>query len=171
MHCIADYVKMARVALNCDLNVTENEEKLNKIGFLIEQLELFLTKHSPLPTPLWCFNCRFKLFSGYHGLFESEILLINEVYSAKRVEYKPGRFYGKENDEVTKTLLCIMIKSLGGKYNDMIALHSIVSINSQKTKDQRSYLRYVSGWTQNKYEVLPSAWRWGIEIFNRKPLS
>ena len=31
---------MATVALNCALNVTENEEKLNKIGFLIEQIEL-----------------------------------------------------------------------------------------------------------------------------------
>ena len=40
MHCISDYVKMATEALNCALNVTENEEKLNKIGFLIEQLEL-----------------------------------------------------------------------------------------------------------------------------------
>ena len=28
-----------------------------------------------------------------------------------------------------------MIKSLGGKYNDMIALHPIVCINSQKIKE------------------------------------
>ena len=37
----------------------------------------------------------------------------------------------EENDKRTKTLLCVMIRSLGAKYNDMIAMHPIVSLNSE----------------------------------------
>lgn len=46
---------------------------------------------------------------------KSVALVLDEVYSSKRVEYVGGHFLGAENDGVTKTLLCIMIKSLGGK--------------------------------------------------------
>ena len=70
------------------------------------------------------------LKARYQKLSEREritALVIDEVYSAKRVEYTGGNFYGNENDKVTKTLLCIMIRSLGAKYNDMIAMHPIVA--------------------------------------------
>ena len=39
-------------------------------------------------------------------------LLIDEVYTARQVEYQNGKFYGYENQEPTKTLLCPMIKGV-----------------------------------------------------------
>ena len=47
-------------------------------------------------------------------------LILDEVYSANRVEYSNGTFYGYENQTVTKTLLGFMIKSVGGKFMDMV---------------------------------------------------
>ena len=35
-------------------------------------------------------------------------LIIDEVYSSQRIEYSGGNFYGYENQNVTKTLLCFM---------------------------------------------------------------
>jgi len=40
-------------------------------------------------------------------------LMIDEVYSYKRVEFSGGNFFGYENQEVTRALLCFMIKSVG----------------------------------------------------------
>ena len=57
-------------------------------------------------------------------------LIIDEVYSSKRVEYSGGTFYGYENQNVTKTLLCFMIKSVGGKYMDMVCMSPIDRLDS-----------------------------------------
>ena len=57
-------------------------------------------------------------------------LIIDEVYSSKRVEYSSGTFYGYENQNVTKTLLCFMIKSVGGKYMDMACMSPIDRLDS-----------------------------------------
>ena len=48
----------------------------------------------------------------------------------KRVEYSSGTFYGYENQNVTKTLLCFMIKSVGGKYMDMVCMSPIDKLDS-----------------------------------------
>ena len=40
---------------------------------------------------------------------------MDEVYCQKKVQYLNGQFYGLENN-VTKTMLCTMIKSVAGKY-------------------------------------------------------
>ena len=49
-------------------------------------------------------------------------LMFDEVYSSKRVEYSNGTFYGYENQNVTKTMLCFMIKLVGGRYTLSIGL-------------------------------------------------
>ena len=49
-------------------------------------------------------------------------LLIDEVYTCQQVEYSNGKFYGYENSEVTKTLLCFMIKGIASRYGDMVAM-------------------------------------------------
>ena len=41
-------------------------------------------------------------------------LILDEVYNARRVEYSGGKFYGYENQQVTKTILGFMIKSVAG---------------------------------------------------------
>ena len=55
---------------------------------------------------------------------------MDEVYSSKRVEYSGGTFYGYENQTITKTLLGTMIKSVGGKYKDMVAMFPIAKIDA-----------------------------------------
>jgi hypothetical protein len=57
-------------------------------------------------------------------------VLIDEVYSAKRIEFSGGKFYGLENAEATKTLLCFMVSSVAGSYRDMVAMMPIVKIDA-----------------------------------------
>ena len=40
-------------------------------------------------------------------------------------------YYGAENGELTKTL-CVMLKSIGGKYQDIVSMVPIVGINADK---------------------------------------
>ena len=57
-------------------------------------------------------------------------LIFDEVYNARRVEYSGGKFYGYENQQVTKTLLGVMIKSVAGKFHDMVALVPISKVDA-----------------------------------------
>jgi hypothetical protein len=58
-------------------------------------------------------------------------IIINEVYSARRVEYQNRKFYGFENSEAAKTLLCFMVKSIAGKYSDIVAMVPLTKISSE----------------------------------------
>lgn len=49
-------------------------------------------------------------------------LMIDEVSNEKRVEYVGGRFFGGGDATCTKSLLCFMVKSVAGRYRDMIAM-------------------------------------------------
>ena len=59
-------------------------------------------------------------------------LLIDEIYCSKQVQYAHDRFYGNENGNITKTLLCFMIKSVAGKYRDIIAMVPISNLHADK---------------------------------------
>ena len=58
-------------------------------------------------------------------------LILDEVYSSKRVEYSNGTFFGYENGTVTKTLLGFMLKSVGGKYMDIVCLFPIDKLDAE----------------------------------------
>ena len=57
-------------------------------------------------------------------------VLMDEVYSNPAVQYVNGKFFGAENGQVTKRMLCVMIKSIVGKYCDIIAMVPVVNINA-----------------------------------------
>ena len=59
-------------------------------------------------------------------------ILMDEVYSHQDVKYMNGKFYSAENGELTKTLLCVMIKSIAGKYRDIVSMAPVVNINADK---------------------------------------
>ena len=61
-------------------------------------------------------------------------IVMDEIYTCKRAEYSrsTGKFYGLENQDPTKTLFTIMIKSVASKYQDVIAMIPITKIDSSK---------------------------------------
>ena len=61
-------------------------------------------------------------------------LIMDEVYVHKSVQYANGQFYGLENNEATKTLLCVMVKSISGKYRDIVSMSPITNINHGKSR-------------------------------------
>ena len=52
------------------------------------------------------------------------------VYSHQDNQYI--KFYGAENGELTKTMLCVMLKSIVRKYRDIVSMVPIVGINADK---------------------------------------
>ena len=65
-------------------------------------------------------------FSKLKEIDHKVSLMMDEVYCQKKVEYSNGRFYGMEGKEIMKTLLCVMIKSICGKYRDVISTFSML---------------------------------------------
>ena len=61
-------------------------------------------------------------------------LIMDEVYVAKRCEFtrSDGRIYGMEENEPTKTLLTVMVKSVAAAYEDVIAMVPLTKIDSGK---------------------------------------
>ena len=59
-------------------------------------------------------------------------VLLDEVHCRMKVQYSNGKFYGLENGEATKTLLCTMVKSVAGKYRDVVSMTPITNINAEK---------------------------------------
>ena len=61
------------------------------------------------------------------------LLMIDEVYVSRRVEYSGGRVYGlTENGESASTLLCFMIKSVAGGYKDIVSIYPISNLTSKR---------------------------------------
>jgi hypothetical protein len=52
-----------------------------------------------------------------------------QVYTAQRVEYVGGNFFGNENGESTRTLLSFLVSSLRGSYEDLICYVPITTLN------------------------------------------
>ncbi|KAG1701392.1 hypothetical protein GQR58_004763 [Nymphon striatum] len=77
-------------------------------------------------------NARVSKLKHYE---KNVILIIDEIYSAKRTEYSAakGQIFGVTDDgEVAQTLLGIMISSIAGPYRDMVSLFPMKKINVKK---------------------------------------
>ena len=57
---------------------------------------------------------------------------MGEMYCKQTVQYSNGQFYGKESNGITKTLFCVMIKSVCRKYMDIVAMVSMTNIDANK---------------------------------------
>ncbi len=79
-------------------------------------------------------------------------LLIDEIHSAQRVEYAGGQLYGKEGDKATKTVLSFMVKSIAGKYSDIVALFPVSNLDSKIL--QETFLKVVSELTKLGLKVV-----------------
>ena len=55
-------------------------------------------------------------YSKLHDREKVVSILMDEVNSQVSVQYVSGKFFGIENGQFTKTLLSVMLKSIGGKY-------------------------------------------------------
>ena len=61
----------------------------------------------------------------------SVVLIIDEIYVAKRVEYSGGDLQGLTTDgSVASTLLCFMVKSLTSKYKDIVSIYPICKLTA-----------------------------------------
>ena len=58
-------------------------------------------------------------------------VMVDEVYCQKSVQYSNGVFYGNENNSITRTLLCVMVKSVAGSYRDVVVMSPITQINHE----------------------------------------
>uniref|UniRef100_A0A0K2V9V0 Putative LOC100214709 [Hydra vulgaris] n=1 Tax=Lepeophtheirus salmonis TaxID=72036 RepID=A0A0K2V9V0_LEPSM len=57
--------------------------------------------------------------------------MIDEVYSAQRVEFVRGKFLGCNDNQTTKTVFIFMIKSAGGKYMNVVSLVPLAKMNAE----------------------------------------
>ena len=58
-------------------------------------------------------------------------LMLDEVYTASRIEYTNGSFQGLTEDGMpSKTVLSFMVQSLHGKYKDIVCLIPVHKLDS-----------------------------------------
>ena len=55
------------------------------------------------------------------------VLLIDGIYTARRVEYQSGKLYGYESQQTTKTLLCFIVSSVAEDYRDVVRVTPVVN--------------------------------------------
>ena len=64
------------------------------------------------------------------------LLMVDEIYVAKRIEYSGGQVKGLTSDgEVATTLLCFMVKSFTGGYQDIVAMYPVCKLTAEKLND------------------------------------
>lgn len=71
-------------------------------------------------------------YSKLENIQTHVLLMIDEIYIAKRVEYSGGKIMGiTSSGDVASTILCFMIRSIAGGYKDVIALYPITSLTAE----------------------------------------
>ena len=76
-----------------------------------------------------------------------------QVYTAQRVEYSGGSFFGNENSEPTRTLLSFFIASLCGSYEDLICFIPVTTLKAEKLLEH--FLKVGKTLHDVGFEILP----------------
>ena len=72
-------------------------------------------------------------FAKLNAFQRTVLLIIDEIYIAKRVEYCAGKVEGLTAEgTAASTLLCFMIKSVVGKYKDIVAIYPVAGLTAVK---------------------------------------
>jgi hypothetical protein len=79
-------------------------------------------------------------------------IIIDEVYCQKQVEFAGGKLFGMENDDISKTLLCFMLKSVGGNYRDMVVMQPIAKVDASVIETH--FLAVLEAVTEIGFEVV-----------------
>lgn len=58
------------------------------------------------------------------------LLAVDEIYVKKQVEFFNGKICGLKDGEEVKTVLCFMISSIAGRYQDMVAQYPMTNLNA-----------------------------------------
>ena len=91
-------------------------------------------------------------------------LLMDEAYCKQAVHYSNGQFYGKESNEITKTLLCVMIKPVCGKYRDIVAMVPITNIDANKL--YTVWKSYIVVFSDIGFDKLYTVWKSYIVVLS-----
>lgn len=77
-------------------------------------------------------KARVKMLKDFEKLMTC---MIDEVHTLQRVEYQNGRLFGLEENSASKTVMAVMVKSLAGSYEDVVALFPVTNLNSKMLKE------------------------------------
>ena len=62
-------------------------------------------------------------------------IAMDEVYTAQGVEVAGGKYFGETDGILTKTLFCIHISSVSGKYEDMVSMQPVAHVKREDIAD------------------------------------
>ena len=75
------------------------------------------------------------------------------MYTAQRIEYSGGVFFGNENSEPTRTLLSFFISSVCGSYEDLVCFIPVTTLTAQKLLDH--FMVVGQALEETGFEILP----------------
>jgi hypothetical protein len=82
-------------------------------------------------------------------------IILDEVKTDQSVDYVGGKIFGEFEGVVTKGFLAVMIKSLGGKYRDVVTMVPVVSLKA--TEMDEIYLKVLKGITDIGFSAAASS--------------
>ena len=82
------------------------------------------------------------------NLERNMLLMIDEIYISKRTDYCGAQIYGLtyKGEDIATTMLCFMIKSVSGKYKDIIPMFPVrhlATADVDNIDDEESCLNYL----------------------------
>ncbi len=129
--------------------VSEGFLSLPSVRRIHQLSQALLTETGLKPSTFAYLKARSKNLSPYQKLI---IVMFDEIYCAQRLEYASGAMHGMEEGNLCKTLLSFMIKSVCGKYSDVVALSPVTNLDAEKV--EKDLLKVLEALHDIGFEVL-----------------